>query len=286
MTGYEWGWHVRRRTSSRLRVVLLALALGGFLLPLGWTVLASLGIQPNDTAVPPRWEGTLTLANYTEEVQVFESSFWRTLFVTGAVAATATILTVVISFLAAYSLSRARRRATRWVVQSFIVLASLPVMAYIIPLAVLVRRLHLSDTFLGVTLAQTAILAPLATFVLYGYLAQAPAELDQAARLEGAGLYDLIARIALPMTLSGVIATAIIIFVLNWNVLLVPLLLAGVEVRTLPVALIDFYTMERELEWGTAAAALVTSVAPMLLLFLLTHRALERFTLEPIGAGD
>ena len=73
-----------------------------------------------------------------------------------------------------------------------------------------------------------------------------------------------------------VAATAIVVFVLDWNMLLVPLVLTGGEVKTVPVAMSDFFTFERELDWPTAAAALVVSLAPVALLVAAFHRLHER----------
>ena len=74
------------------------------------------------------------------------------------------------------------------------------------------------------------------------------------------------------------------LFVLDWNMLLVPLVLTGGEVKTVPVAMSDFFTFERELEWPTAAAALVVSLAPVALLVAAFHRLLEQFRLTD-GTG-
>jgi ABC-type glycerol-3-phosphate transport system permease component len=73
----------------------------------------------------------------------------------------------------------------------------------------------------------------------------------------------------------------IVLFVLDWNQLLIPLVLTGINVRTLPVVLTDFFTLERELDWPTAAAALTISLVPLLVLVGLLHRLFERFSLVP-----
>jgi len=223
------------------------------------------------------------MQNYTEVIGIAEPGFWQRVLTTTTISAVSTLLTVTIGFLAAYSLARSQLRGKRVLVQSFLILASLPVMAYVIPLADIVRRLRLDDTFLGVTLAETAIFTPLAVFVLYGYLSQVSAELEEAARLDGAPLLDILARIVLPLVMSGVVATSIIVFVLNWNSLLIPLVVASTHVKTIPVALIDFFTFERELEWPTAAAALVISLVPVLVLITIAHRVLEEFVLDPLS---
>ena len=89
----------------------------------------------------------------------------------------------------------------------------------------------------------------------------------------------------MPRTLSVVdpwaaIVEDTVLFVLAWNLLLVPLVLTSGEIKTVPVAMMDFFTFERELDWPTAAAALVVSLVPVAILGGIFHRVLERFTLD------
>src|SRR5438034_385531 len=126
-----------------------------------------------------------------------------------------------------------------------------------------------------------AVTAPLAVYVLHGHLSQLSTEWEEAAWIDGAGLAQVLASVVVPMIAPAVAATAIIVFVLDWNMLLVPLVLAGVEIRTLPVAMVDFFTFERELDWPTAAAALIISLLPLTILVAIGHRLLDEFTLTP-----
>ncbi len=89
----------------------------------------------------------------------------------------------------------------------------------------------------------------------------------------------LLWTVVLPAAAPIVAATAIVLFVLDWNMLLIPLVLTGIDVRTMPVVLTDFFTLERQVEWPTAAAALTISLVPLLVLVGLLHRLVERFSL-------
>ncbi len=282
MAAQAGGWAAQQRRGRRLRNAILGLALIVFLLPLAWTLIASLGVIPNDTNVPPNWEWPPTIGSYLY-IGVAEPGFASEMVTGLSISVTATALTLVVSFLAAYSLAHWNYRQARRAVQVFLVLSSLPVMAYVIPLDEVVRRLGLYDTFLGVALSNTAIFAPLAVYVIFGYLRQLPVDLEDAARLDGAALWQIIARIAVPLAVPGLAAMAIILFVLNWNLLLVPLVLTESHIRTVPVAMSDFFTFERELSWPVAAAVLIISLLPLLVLVGAAHRTLERFSL---GAGQ
>jgi ABC-type glycerol-3-phosphate transport system permease component len=252
-----------------------AAALFVVLVPLVWTALAAIGIQPDNNTSPPSWVIHATL-DHLAEVSVVEPAFWQELATSVGVSVVAALLAAAISFLAAYGLARSGGRAGRRLSPALLVLASLPVMAYVLPLSDLLRRLGLLDTLAGVTFAEAAATAPLAVYVFYAYLAGMSAEGEEAARLEGAGL---LSNVVLPAASPIVAATVIVLFVLDWNQLLIPLVLTGINVRTLPVVLTDFFTLERELDWPTAAAALTISLLPLLMLVGLFHRFVERFSL-------
>jgi multiple sugar transport system permease protein len=259
--------------------MLLAAALGIFLLPLLWTALAALGLQANNSSSPPSFHGPPTLDHFSE-VGLAEPSFWQELLTSTASAACAAVLAVAAALLTAYGLARSRFPGDRLLIQWFLVLASLPAMAYVIPLSDLMRRAHLIDTFAGVVLTEAAVTTPLAIYVLYGALVQLSTEWEEAAWLEGAGIFPVIRRIVLPLVGPTVGATAIILFVLDWNLLLVPLVLTAGGLKTVPVAMIDFFTFERELEWPNAAAALIISLIPVAILVMVFHRVLDRFALN------
>jgi multiple sugar transport system permease protein len=191
----------------------------------------------------------------------------------------AALLATAMSFLAAYGLARSARPALRRLSPGLLVLASLPVMAYVLPLSDLLRRIGLLDTLLGITVAEAAATAPLAVYVFAAGLVAMSLDCEEAARLDGASLSQLLRSVVLPAAAPIVAATAIVLFVLDWNILLIPLVLTGIDVRTLPVILTDFFTLEREVDWPTAAAALTISLAPLLVLVGLLHPFLERFSL-------
>lgn len=272
------GGKVRRHRDGWTRSVFLAVALLVVLVPLAWTASAAIGIQPNNATSPPSWIVRPTL-DHLAEVSVVEPAFWQELATSVGVSAVAALLSAAISFLAAFGLARSGGRAARRFTPGLLVLASLPVMAYVLPLSDMLRRLGLLDTLPGITFAEAAATAPLAVYVFYAYLVGASRECEEAARLDGAGLSSLLRDVVLPAAAPIVGATLIVLFVLDWNQLLIPLVLTGINVRTLPVVLTDFFTLERELDWPTAAAALTISLVPLLMLVTLFHRFLERFSI-------
>ncbi len=260
------------------RWLIVAAALIISILPIAWTLLASLNVTPNNYSTPPNWSWPPSFDSYIE-IGTAEPNFWREMLTSATAAALTTLLAISVAFLAAYSLARTVFRGRKLLVQGCLVLASLPVIAYIIPLWAMLRRLHLHDTLPGLIFSEAALYAPLAVYVLHSYIVQLSPELEAAAQLDGATLLQVLSRIVLPIIAPGVAAIAIIIYVLSWNQLLLPLLITSTQVRTVPVMMSDFFTFERELEWPTAGAALIASLLPVGLFVALSHRLLERFSL-------
>lgn len=274
------GWRMQRRREAGGRRAILGACVLVLITPLIWTVLASFEIKPEAGGWPPGWTFPPSTDSYIE-VMSRVPGFPRVFAVSILLATAATVVTIGTAFLGAYSLARWPFRARRFAVQAFLVLASLPAMAYVIPLSDFTRHMHLRDTFPGVALASAAVYAPLAVYILYGYLEQVPRSLEEVARLEGAPFLQMIWNIVVPAAAPGLAATAVLVFVLDWNLFLVPTALTLDHVKTIPVALSDFYTYERELEWSTAAAAVTLSLLPVAVLVVLAHRILEKFSLTP-----
>lgn len=276
-----------RRRVERLRLAFLSVALVVVVVPLLWTALAAIGIQPNNNTLPPSWIVRPTL-DHLADISSVEPDFWQEIATSVVISAAAAFLAAGLSFLAAYGLARSGGRGGRRLMPGLLVLASLPVMAYVLPLSDELRRIGLLDTLPGVTVAEAAATAPLGVYVFFAYLAGAPPEQEEAARMDGAGVASVLWSVVLPAAAPILAATIIVLFVLDWNQLLIPLVLTGINVRTLPVVLTDFFTLERELDWPTAAAALTISLLPLILLVALFHRLVERFNLGvggPIGDG-
>jgi ABC-type glycerol-3-phosphate transport system permease component len=249
--------------------------------PVVWTFLAALGIT-GDAGRRPAVLNIAPTLDHVAEVGVEAPAFWSQLATSAVVAASASVVAVAIAFLAAYAITRSRAGGHRSIRQSVLILATVPVMAFVLPLGELLRRTGLGDSIPGLALAQAAITAPLALFVLASALLALPRDWEDAAMLDGAGLSTILGRIVVPLSAGAVASTLVILFVINWNQLLIPLVVAGVSVKTVPVAMVDFFTFERELDWPTAAAALIASLVPLLIVVVVFHRSLERFRLwEP-----
>jgi multiple sugar transport system permease protein len=244
-------------------------------LPLLWTLLAAFGLEPEGKG----FKGEFTLAHFGEVGTfdpAFTGGFLYTLFVTGL----GTFMTLVCALPAAYRLAQLHNRwVSGLIMPCLLVLAVIPVIGYGLPLSDLSHRVGLYGNIIGLGLAYAGEQLPLALYVLHGYLVQLPPSLEEAARLEGAGWGAVLWRVVLPLVSGGVAATGVLVFVLNWNLFLLPSLLTEHSPQVLPMVMRDFFAFERELEWPTAAAALLASLAPAFILVLVGQHTLDKFTL-------
>jgi multiple sugar transport system permease protein len=133
------------------------------LVPLVWTAMAAIGIQPNNNISPPSWTLSPTL-DHLAEVSAVEPAFWQDLATSVGVSGVAALLAAAISLPAAYGLASSGGHQGRRLTPALLVLASLPVMPYLLPLTDVLRRLGLLDTLPGATFAEAAATALLAVY--------------------------------------------------------------------------------------------------------------------------
>jgi len=133
--------------------------------------------------------------------------------------------------------------------------------ALIVPLFILFRKFSLFDTYTGLILLYTTVQLPLAVWLLLGFVQGLPAELEEAALVDGAGHFGAFFRVALPLLRPGIAVTSIFVFLFSWNEFLFAYQLAGDEVATITVYLPRLRSAIAEL-YGEIAAASLLSVIP------------------------
>ncbi len=137
------------------------------------------------------------------------------------------------------------------------------------------QDLHLLDTYPGLIIVYVAFNLPFAIWLLRGFLADVPVELEEAALLDGLSRLQIIWRIVVPVILPGVASTAIFTFVFTWNEYLMALMLTSVNAVTVPVTIAKF-VMPYTILWGDLSAAVVIQVVPMLIVVFLLQRHIVR----------
>ncbi|MFC7620861.1 carbohydrate ABC transporter permease [Microlunatus sp. GCM10028923] len=272
----------RPRTVIRLTVIsaiLFPLCLL-WIYPFIWMVSASVKSNKEIFAGLNPFPEIVRLDNY---VRAWEQAnigryFFNSVFIT----VFSIIISVTATALIGYVLGRYRFPGKKVIIGLFAAAVFLPEGYTIIPIFDLISNLGLSGSLWGVTLAEAGGAHVVATLLFAGYFRQLPGELEEAARIDGAGFFRIFGSIYLPLA-KPVIATAVILqFMHSWNSFLLPLVLtlSRPELRTLAVGVYSFRG-EYLNDWSGMAAASTISLIPIIVVFLI----LQRYFVESIAGA-
>ena len=225
-------------------------------------------LHPCGVALTPQgW----SIDNYTRLIE--QTSFLGNMGHSLIVALGTVVVGLVVSVTAAYAFSRFRFFGRRALMLQFLLVNMFPVVLLILPLFIIMRKIGILDTHVGLILANATTAIPFAVWMLTSYVNAIPKSLDEAAMIDGCSRLKALRRVILPLAVPGIISTGIYIFITAWNEYLYALTLGGRNVRTVTVA-IQTLIGEYQIEWGLLAAGGVVGALPATLLFLLVQRRL------------
>ncbi|MCA2218329.1 carbohydrate ABC transporter permease [Jidongwangia harbinensis] len=271
------------RSSARRRSLLRLNWFGGALgwvwllivmIPIYWIVITSFKTQSNYFAQNPLAVPTEpTLENYR---LVIESDFAR-YFMNSVILTLGTIVpAVLISFTAAYAIVRGGRnsRFLRGVNGLFLMGLAIPLQATIIPVYLIIIRLQLYDTLLGIILPSIAFAIPLSVLVLSNFIRDVPNELFESMRMDGATEWGTLWKLAFPLTRPALVTVTIYNGLGVWNGFLLPLILIqSPEQRPLPLALWTFQG-QYSINVPAVLASVVLTTLPIVILYAIGRRQL------------
>lgn len=249
-------------------------------LPVAWAFVTSLKEATEiHTASVRYWPRNPTLQNY---VNVIKTTDFPTQFKNSCIiSAATTLICVILSVTAAYAFSRFKFRGSKVLRKFFISSQMFPKVLIIIPLFVIMQGLHLLNTRGSLVLAYTTFSLPYVMYMLIGYFTGIPRELDEAATVDGCSRTGILFKIVLPLSLPGIVATAIYTFIHAWDELMFAVMFTSTAAqRTLPVGL-SMYIGEYGIEWGNMCAAALLTSLPVILLFMF----LQKFLIAGMTAG-
>ena len=263
--------NARARLRKRLRKVGFALSVGVIVSPailvFLWMLSLSLKNEVDNMAYPPVFiPNPPTLANF---VDVFaKNDFLRYTINSVIVSFTATGLALLLGVPAGYGIAKAK--ATKSAVLILIARIT-PGLSYLIPLFLLFQWLGLIGTLTPLIITHLVITVPIAVWVMIGFFEGLPGELEEAALVDGATIWQAFRYVAMPLARPGIMVAMILSFIFSWNNFIFGVVLAGRTTRTLPVAVYNVLTFE-QISWGPLAAAALIVTAPVLLLTLLMQK--------------
>ena len=271
----------RRRVLPGLVLALgVAVLLAWSLLPIYWIAVTSLKPEREIYALPPTLiPAAPTLANYA--TVLFNTRFPLFLRNSLLVALVTTLAAVSIGTLAAYAITRIRFAGRSVVARGIVAAYLLPPTLLFIPLFIVLQRLGLIDSLAGLALAYLTFTVPFSTWMLIGHIRSIPPELDEAARIDGAGRLQVLLRVLIPIAAPGIAIVALFAFTQAWNEFLYALVYVYSDsVRTLTSGLVGMM-MGDVFIWGQLMAASMIAIAPVLAIFVVA----QRFLVEGLVSG-
>ena len=257
-------------------LILLAIVI---LFPIYYMISISLKLPRDIYRAPSLLPVNATLQNYVDlfTKQDFLINIRNSLFVSGM----ATLISVFISCLAAYSLVRLKYRYRDWIGRLILFAYLTPSALLFIPLAVIIARLGLGNTHLGLIFVYLTFSAPLSTWLMMGYFRSIPADLEEQAMVDGATRLVALFRIVLPLAAPGLVAVSVFTFTGAWNELLLALIfITSPKLHTVPVS-VSYLITGDVFRWGLIMAGSVSAAVPVMVLYYLA----QRFVVQGLATG-
>ena len=253
------------------------------LAPLAWLLISSLASLRDLITKPLRWlPPSASLDRYAALLFGVDGRDFRFALRNSAlVAAIATSVSLVVGIFAAYSLSRFHSRSRTGLLYLMLATYMTPPVAILLPVYLILGKMGLLNTVLGLALVYTSFLTPFLTWILKGFFDSIPPQLEEAAMIDGSSRIGSLVRIVLPLSLPGVITAVLFGVLLAWDEFLYALSYTSTTAsKTLPVAISEF-TARHAVDYGLMATGGIIAALPPVILALL----LQKYLVAGLTAG-
>jgi multiple sugar transport system permease protein len=265
----------RARTNALAKHAILILAGGLMIYPLLWMVVSSL--RPNDLIFrePGLWLNSLEMGNYTDGWSALTHPFGHYM-INSAVVVIGSILGNLISCsMAAYAFARLQFTGKKLFFGIMLLTIMLPFHVVIVPQYILFSQIGWVNTFWPLIVPKLLATDAFFVFLMVQFIRGIPKELDEAARIDGAGHPRIFLRVILPLMVPALATTTIFTFIWTWNDFFGALIyLTDPDMFTVPVALRAFVDSQSSTSWGSLFAMSIVSLLPVFLVFLFGQRFL------------
>jgi ABC-type glycerol-3-phosphate transport system permease component len=261
---------------------MLLLYFGFFMIPILWLVLQSFKTTQGIFSGRLIPQGSdLTFSSYTDIWQSASGSIEIYLKNSTIIALSVTALTLVVSTLAAYGLSKYRIWGRRGLLITILTSQMFPGVLILVPFYTLIVDLHLPNTYLGIILAHSILALPFCVWMLKSYMDAVPQALIEAALVDGCTKLNALVRVVLPTSLPGLAVAAFFAFIVSWgDYLFASVISSSNATATMPLYIYQI-SQSLILQWGQIAAGTAIIIVPVVILFALV----QRWLVEGLTAG-
>jgi multiple sugar transport system permease protein len=266
--------------------ILAALVVVIILLPFGWLLIASITPQVSLIEVPLHWvPERLELNRYydifTNTGNGIAATFRASVINSIIVASCSTTIGIFVGVLGGYSFARLRFRGRRVTLMTFLASYMLPPIALVIPLYTILASVGLLDSKVGLVIVYCAYVAPFILWILGNYFMTIPADLEEAALVDGCSRMQALLWIVLPSAKPGIFAAIMFGFILAWDEFMYALIFTSSKSsKTIPVAIAEF-SGKHSTDFGLVAAGGIIAAMPPVILAII----FQRYVVSGLTAG-
>lgn len=269
-----------KRLAGRAALYAGALALAVYsAFPIYWMIASSLRPARDMLTDPTIIPRTITLANYHS---LLAQTDYLGQFLNSLIVAFCTVLlTMALSIMIAYGVTRQRMRGKRIIISGMLCAYMFPPLLLAIPLFSMLNGIGLADTLLALVIAHLTITMPLGVWFLWGFFKTMPFELEEAAMVDGCSRLGAFLRVVLPLSVPGLVTVAIFAFLLSWTDYTFALVMISSDAnKTVPLGLASMVGAF-DLRWGDIMAGATLIALPLFAAFI----ALSRYFVQGLTAG-
>ena len=278
-----------RKYLNKTFLFLLTLPVFAFIFfPVLWLISASFSTQVELYAIPPHWIPVHpTIRNYLEIFvpslaasavpRTFAVSLWNSF----RIATMVTLVCIIIGSLAAYALVRIPFRLNRSIQLGILATRMIPEVSLVIPLFIIASSLHWINKPIVLIITYLSFALPYAIWLMMAYFQTVPLELEEAARLDGCSRLAILFRIVMPISVPGLISTAMFTFLMAWDEFFYALIFTStLAAKTAPVAISEFIGRYSVNITGMMAGGVLAALPPVILAFIF-----QRYIVTGMTAG-
>ena len=260
-----------RRTGLTVIAIVLAIV---WVFPVYWMVNSSLiSTSVLQQFTPHFWPGAdFTWANFVGAVT--DGKFFGALGMSLAITLIVVVVCLLFAFLGAVAISRFRFRGRRGFIVALLLIQMLPAEGLFIAQYKMMSSVGMLNSIFGVSVIYIAAVVPFTVWMLRGFVAGIPAELEEAAMVDGLSRFQAFMRVTFPLLAPGLVASGVFAFLQAWNEITVAVVLLPAEsAQTLPLWLRGFVmaSATRETDWGQVMAASTIVAIPVIIFFLIVQ---------------
>jgi len=254
--------------------ILLAMIMAIFMLPIFWTVLLSMRPAITNRTTPPTLLFKPTL-KYFYYCFVNPGVSLNYLIASLVIAFGATALSLPFSILAAYSFSRFKFPGRQFLMFFYLSLFLGPPIVFLIPYFLIMSRIGWVGSYQSMIVIYQTFTIPFSVLVTKSFFDEVPVALEEAAMVDGANRFVALVKVVIPISLPGIIVSAMFAFVFSWNNAVFPLVLSGQYTKPLPVGTLNYFAVAG-VTWNNIGATSIVTMVPPMLIFLVLGKYLVR----------